>query len=128
MPPTPNFSTAACWPGRTACARTTPRIIAQRRADALGVPSAAIIAGGGVVPTPLLAELIRDGAKVRPLRRPDDKPEPQYRPSTKLDEFVRMRDLTCRFPNCDQPAEFCDIDHTAPWPNGQTHPSKLRCW
>ncbi len=82
---------------------------------------------GGIVPTPLLAELIRGGAKVRHLRRPCDEPEPGYRPSTALDEFVRFRDLTCRFPNCDTPAEFCDIDHTIPWPLGPTHPSNLKC-
>ena len=90
-------------------------------------PSTAVIVGGGVVPTPLLAELIRSGARVRRVRQPDDAPEPQYRPSTALDEFVRMRDLTCRFPNCDQPAELCDIDHTTPWPLGPTHPSNLKC-
>ena len=37
-----------------------------------------------------------------------------------------MRDLTCRFPNCYEPAEFCDIDHAVPWPLGPTHPSNLR--
>ncbi|BBY60425.1 hypothetical protein MSAR_35610 [Mycolicibacterium sarraceniae] len=81
----------------------------------------------GIVPAPLLAELIRSGAKVRYLRRPGEEPEPQYRPSTALDEFVRMRDLTCRFPNCDRPAEYCDVDHTIPWPRGATHASNLAC-
>ncbi len=82
---------------------------------------------GGIVPAPLLAELIRSGAKVRTLRRPGVDPEPGYRPSTALDEFVRLRDLTCRFPNCDVPAEYCDIDHTIAWPWGPTHPSNLKC-
>jgi hypothetical protein len=81
----------------------------------------------GIVPAPLLAELIKSGAKVRQLRRPSDEPEPGYRPSTALDEFVRMRDMTCRYPNCDMPAEFCDIDHTIPWPWGPTHASNLAC-
>ena len=36
-----------------------------------------------------------------------------------------MRDLTCRFPNCDVPAEFCDIDHSVAWPLGPTHASNL---
>lgn len=53
--------------------------------------------------------------------------EPQYRPSAALDAFVRCRDLTCRFPNCDRPAEFCDIDHSIPYPLGPTHPSNLKC-
>jgi hypothetical protein len=81
----------------------------------------------GIVPAPLLAELVRSGAKMRVLRRPGEEPEPQYRPSTALDEFVRMRDLTCRFPNCDVPAEYCDVDHTIAWPFGPTHASNLRC-
>ncbi|ORW79466.1 hypothetical protein AWC22_19000 [Mycobacterium riyadhense] len=91
-------------------------------------PPAGLIAGGGVVPAPLLAELIRGGAQVSPVHHPGDlPPEPYYRPSAKLAEFIRMRDLTCRFPYCDVPAEFCDIDHTAPWPLGPTHPSNLKC-
>jgi hypothetical protein len=46
-----------------------------------------------------------------------------------LSEFIRWRDLTCRFPGCDAPAQRCDIDHTAPYPSGPTHPSntKLYC-
>ena len=38
-----------------------------------------------------------------------------------------MRDMSCRFPNCDVPAQFCDIDHAIAWPHGPTHPSNLRC-
>lgn len=88
----------------------------------------AIIPGGGVVPPGRLAELIRGGAKVRPVRHPGDTPpEPHYRPSAALERFVRCRDLTCRFPNCDQPAELIDIDHTVPYPFGPTHASNLKC-
>lgn len=92
-------------------------------------PPAALITSGGVVPAPLLAELIRGGAKVRPVRHPGDAaaPEAGYRPSAALERFVRCRDLTCRFPNCDRPAEFCYIDHTVPYPTGLTHPSNLKC-
>ena len=89
--------------------------------------SSSPILGGGMVPGPLLAELIRAGATVRHLRRPCHEPEPRYRPSTALAEFIRMRDMTCRFPNCTVPAEFCDIDHAIAWPLGPTHPSCLRC-
>lgn len=91
-------------------------------------PPAALITNGGVVPAPLLAELIRGGATISQVRHPGDfAPEPHYRPSAKLAEFVRIRDLTCRFPGCDRPAEFCDIDHTVPYPLGPTHPSNLKC-
>ena len=86
----------------------------------------AVIVGGGVLPTPMLAALIAAGAAVRTLRIPGAEPEPHYRPSMALAEYVRMRDLTCRFPGCDKPAHISDIDHRVPWPFGTTHPSGLR--
>ncbi|WP_419538768.1 hypothetical protein [Mycolicibacterium fortuitum] len=61
-------------------------------------------------------------AKIKPVRMPattSDSPqaaepaeaaEPGYRPSAGLSEFIRWRDLTCRFPGCDAPAERCDVD------------------
>jgi hypothetical protein len=74
-------------------------------------PPAALITSGGMVPTPLSAELIRGGAKLQPLWHPGNAPpESRYRPSAALERFVRCRDLTCRFPGCDRPAEFCDVD------------------
>lgn len=94
--------------------------------DTPHAPGNAVIVGGSALPTPLLAELIRAGATVRHLKAPPGPAEPHYRPSTALDEFVRMRDLTCRFPGCDRPAEACDLDHGVPWPFGATHPSGLR--
>lgn len=48
-------------------------------------------------------------------------------PSARLAEFIRCRDLTCRFPGCDVPAWDTDIDHTVAWPAGPTHPSNLKC-
>jgi Domain of unknown function (DUF222) len=90
-------------------------------------PPAGLILGGGIVPTPLLAELIGSGATVRHVRRPGPAPEPRHRPSAALEEIIRIRDLTCRFPGCEQSAEFCDIDHTIPYPAGPTHPSNLKC-
>jgi hypothetical protein len=91
--------------------------------------STAMITSGGSVPAPLLAELIRGGAQLRPVRHPcnDITSESGYRPSVALERFVRCRDLTCRFPNCDRPPEFCDIDHTIPYPTGPTHASNLKC-
>lgn len=88
---------------------------------------AALLMGRGVMPSALLAEAIRGGAKVKPLWLPGADPEPRYRPSAELAEFVRMRDLFCRFPDCDVPADRCDIDHTIPWPLGPTHASNLAC-
>ncbi|HPX35087.1 MAG TPA: DUF222 domain-containing protein [Mycobacterium sp.] len=125
--------TLACQCGGPNCSAPDPRasgVVIHVLADSEAVaarPGTAVITGGGVVPTPLLAELIRGGAKIRHLRRPPAAAESKYRPSTALDEFVRMRDMTCRFPNCDRPAEACDIDHAVPWPDGPTHPSNMRC-
>ena len=88
----------------------------------------AVVSGGGVIPPAIVAELIRGGAKVRPVRHPADAgPESGYRPSAELARFIRCRDLTCRFPDCDRPAEFADIDHTVPYPLGPTHASNLKC-
>lgn len=92
-----------------------------------GQATATLTGRGGIVPTSLLAEFTSRGARVRNIRRPSEQPESGYRPSAALEEFVRFRDLTCRFPQCDVPAEACDIDHTIPWPAGPTHPSNLKC-
>jgi hypothetical protein len=95
---------------------------------ALPKPPAAHLIGAGTIPAPMVAELIRNGAKLRPVRHPGDAPpELGYRPSADLERFVRCRDMTCRFPNCDRPAEVCDIDHTIPYPLGPTHASNLKC-
>lgn len=86
------------------------------------------LAGFGPVPAATVAEVARH-AKQRPLEVPvASTPEPQYRPSTALADFVRSRDLTCRWPNCDRPAWQTDIDHTVPWPYGPTHPSNNVCY
>jgi Domain of unknown function (DUF222) len=80
---------------------------------------------------PILADVVRDiakQAKQRTVRHPGDAPaEPRYRPSAALADFIRCRDLTCRFPGCDVPAALCDIDHTVPYPYGPTHASNLKC-
>ena len=83
------------------------------------------LAGFGPVSSTSLRD-IAGGAKIKPLVLPSTSPEPDYRPSTALAEFVRCRDLTCRFPGCDQPAEVCDLDHTVPFPLGPTHASNLK--
>jgi hypothetical protein len=78
---------------------------------------------------PVTSDVLRDmaaTAKIKPLVMPSATSEPGYRPSAALADFVRCRDLTCRFPGCDQPAEVCDLDHTIPFPIGPTHPSNLK--
>lgn len=76
------------------------------------------------------AEVLRElaaTAKLRPLIHPaEDAPEPGYRPSKALADFVRARDLTCRAPGCDRPAIDCDLDHTIPYPRGATCASNTK--
>ncbi|MGV0607091.1 DUF222 domain-containing protein, partial [Mycolicibacterium sp. XJ1904] len=87
----------------------------------------AVLLGHGALPPSLLPWLISRGAKIRPIKTPGLEAEPRYEPSAALAEFVRMRDMYCRAPGCDVPADRCDIDHTIPWPLGPTHPSNLKC-
>ncbi len=81
-----------------------------------------------LIPAELIAELAQS-ARLRPLIHPADAPpESGYTPSRALADFVRCRDLTCRFPGCDQPAMRCDLDHTVPFGDGgATHASNLKC-
>jgi hypothetical protein len=78
--------------------------------------------GFGILP----AESVRDlanSAQLKPLTIPCDTPDPGYRPSAVTKEFVRWRDLTCRWPACDAPVQRCDFDHTVPYPLSPTHAS-----
>ena len=86
-----------------------------------------LIGSDALIPTDLMAELVRS-AKLRPLIHPADAPpEAGYTPSQALADFVRCRDLTCRFPGCDQPATRCDLDHTIPYADGgPTQASNLK--
>ena len=75
------------------------------------------------------AETVRDvavTAKLKTLTVPTDGTQSGYRPSAALAEFIRWRDLTCRWPGCD--AAVCDTDHTVPYPAGATHPSNLKLY
>lgn len=97
--------------------------------DAGECPAAApaVILGGSVMPG-AVAALAAMHATVKPLIHPGQAPpEAGYRPSTALAEFVRCRDLTCRFPGCTKPATVADLDHTIPYPYGPTCASNLKC-
>lgn len=65
--------------------------------------------GFGIQPAETVRELAAAG-RTAPVAVPDE--TPGYRPSAALREFVRWRDLTCRWPGCDAPAVAADIDHT----------------
>ncbi|HEX5018617.1 MAG TPA: DUF222 domain-containing protein [Actinomycetes bacterium] len=55
--------------------------------------------------------------------------EHRYRPSRTLQAIVRARDVTCRFPGCrraaSESASGTDLDHTVPWPRGETSAANL---
>jgi hypothetical protein len=105
---------------------TRPVIHVIAGPGALDGEAPGFLPGYGQIPAEQVARLA-DGATIRHVDLPPDAAEPRYRPSAKLAEFVRCRDLACRFPGCDRPAEACDIDHTTAYPAGPTHPSNLKC-
>ena len=80
--------------------------------------------GFGILPAVSVRELAATAtARLKPLSVPTAAPDLGYRPTAKTLEFLRWRDLTCRWPGCDRPVGRCDVDHTVPWPAGPTHPS-----
>jgi len=102
-------------------------IAEQASVDATGTTPGVLAGADGLIPAKLVAELA-PSARLQPLIRPVEAPEPGYTPSAKLADFVRCRDLTCRAPGCDRPATQCDVDHTIPYAGGgRTHPSNLKC-
>jgi hypothetical protein len=89
---------------------------------------AGFLPGFGAVPAATVRELSKT-AKCKPVVIPNSvAAEPQYRPSGALADFVRSRDLTCRWIGCDKPAWQADIDHTVPYPLGLTHASDNVCY
>ncbi len=127
-----------CRCGRADCAAgkrrpaspVTIHVIAEQASlDGSGAAPGAALGADGLIPPELVAELAAS-AKLVPLVNPGDAPpEPGYVPSKALADFVRCRDLTCRWPGCDQPAIHCDLDHTIPYDQGgPTHAGNLKCY
>lgn len=115
---------------RPAAAPVVIHVIAeQATVDGVGTAPGSLVGADGLIPPELIAELAAT-AKLVPLIHPGDAPpEPGYVPSAALADFVRCRDLTCRWPGCDRPAAECDVDHTIPHAaGGLTHASNLKCY
>jgi hypothetical protein len=52
----------------------------------------------------------------------------RYKVPKDLRTYLQIRDLTCRFPGCEQPAQLSDIDHTFDWQfGGETRAGNLAC-
>ncbi|MGH3966626.1 MAG: HNH endonuclease signature motif containing protein [Mycobacterium sp.] len=127
-----------CGCGRPDCAAAnqpaaTPVVVhvmaEQATIDGRGSTPGSEVAADGLIAPELVAELAKS-ARLVPLVHPGDAaPEAGYVPSKALAEFVRCRDLTCRWPGCDRPAWGCDLDHTIPFAQGgPTHASNLKCY
>ena len=53
-------------------------------------------------------------------------PTDGYRPSARLDRYLRARDRRCRFPGCRRPVpRGGELDHDRPYPNGPTGATNL---
>ncbi|OBL01637.1 hypothetical protein A5646_19045 [Mycobacterium sp. 1245499.0] len=121
---------ADCAAGKRPAGPVVIHVVAERAAlDGCGLAPACELGAEGLVSPELLAELAGSATLV-PLVHPGGAPpEPGYVPSKALADFVRCRDLTCRWPGCDQPAVNCDLDHTIPYADGgPTHASNLKCY
>ena len=82
----------------------------------------------GLIPPEMVEQLAASAKLVALIHPADAPPERGYVPSKALADFVRCRDLTCRWPGCDKPAFDCDLDHTIPYAaGGPTHASNLKC-
>jgi hypothetical protein len=85
------------------------------------------LVGHGPIPADLAREIAADptGTWRRILTDPVsgalvDVGRTSYTPPAAMAEHVRVRDRTCRFPGCRQPAGRCDLDHVRRYPDGPT--------
>ncbi|ORW07537.1 HNH endonuclease signature motif containing protein, partial [Mycolicibacter longobardus] len=105
--------------GRPAATPVVIHVIAeQATVDGTGEQPGSLVEADGLIPPELIAELAKSARLVSLVHPADAPPEPGYVPSKALADFVRCRDLTCRWPGCDRPAVDCDIDHTIPRGDG----------
>jgi hypothetical protein len=92
------------------------------------------LVGYGVIDADQVRKLA-EKASLRLLQEPTVSPTEalRYQPSAAQERWIRMRDVTCRFPGCDRPAQVCDLDHTIPSNHldpaagGLTVPWNLKC-
>ncbi len=88
------------------------------------------LVGHGPIPAGVAREIAAQGSWRRLLTDPAsgtvlDYGRTTYTPPAGLADFVRARDLRCRFPTCGQPATTTDLDHTIPYPDGPTSEGNL---
>jgi hypothetical protein len=104
-------------------------IAEQSTIEGSGSAPACEVGIDGLIAPELVAELAASAKLVALIHPADAAPENGYVPSKALADFVRCRDLTCRWPGCDRSAVACDVDHTIPYAQGGlTHASNLKCY
>jgi hypothetical protein len=104
-------------------------IAEQASIEGSGAAPASEVGADVLIAADLVAELAASAKLVGLVHPGDAAPEPGYVPSKALADFVRCRDLTCRWPGCDRPAFECDLDHTIPYADGgPTHASNLKTY
>ncbi len=113
---------------RTAASTAVIHVLAEQGTVDGTSDNPGYLRGLGIMPAESVRRVAKS-AKLKPVTVPTGTtPDPGYRPSAACTEFVQWRDLTCRWPGCDKPAEMSDIDHTVPWPAGPTHASNNKCY
>ncbi|WKG03132.1 HNH endonuclease signature motif containing protein [Mycolicibacterium sp. HK-90] len=114
--------------------RVVFNVIADRDTVLSGGQAPGYVLGYGVIDAEQVRELAAE-ATMRLVTEPqvDAAAALRYQPTVSVQRWVRCRDLTCRFPGCEHPAEDCDIDHTVPFDHnkpalgGLTVPANLKC-
>jgi hypothetical protein len=122
---------ADCAAGkRPAAAPVTIHVIAEHATvTGAGSVPGSLVSADGLITAELVAELAKSAKLVALVHPGYGPPENGYVPSKALADFVRCRDLTCRWPGCDHPAINCDLDHTIPYDQGgATHAANLKCY
>ncbi len=130
----PDCPRRAAVPGEPSGARVVINVIARHDTLSGDSERPGYLARYGVLDAEQVRRLADDAA-LRTIERPESTPEQamRYQPTVALDRWIRSRDLTCRFPGCDRPAEVCDLDHTVPFDHddpaagGLTVAGNLKC-
>ncbi len=102
--------------GELSSARTVLNVIATEATVTGDSEQPGYLEGYGVIDADTVRELAEDSA-LRLLEEPEVSLDEatRYQPTAEVNRWVRFRDLTCRFPGCDRPVAFCDLDHTTPF-------------
>jgi hypothetical protein len=108
------------------------------RRDAPSGPSEASAGTGHVQPPQQAAQAAQAAQLLRLLRRLNITLEPiaagpcdhthaedHYVPSRRLRHLIHARNQTCTAPACNAQAQYCDLDHTVPYPDGPTDECNL---